>query len=62
MNTIELRYEIYKFLVGIGRPAALVNAQLVSPEPGTSCVIEVITEDVIPGHNRRYRVTIEEVT
>ena len=64
MNPLELRYEIYKFLIGLGRPASLVNAILESPEPGTPCAIEVVTDDPFASTQarRRYRVTVEEIT
>ncbi|WP_438470744.1 hypothetical protein [Streptomyces asiaticus] len=45
MNPVELRYEIYKPLVGVARPAQIESAELVSPVPGEPVKIRVITRD-----------------
>lgn len=61
MNPIELRYEIYKFLVGLCQPAGVDVALLEAPAPGESPVIKVATNDPYrPGATRYYRVVIEE--
>lgn len=67
MNAVELRYAIYKFLRGVGQPAAVAAVaavELGSPEPGQPVDILVTTDDPFAPANlpRRYRITIEEIT
>lgn len=60
MNAIELRYEIYKFLVGL-LTAGVSTAALESPVPGQPPVIKVACDDPYGGPTRFYRLKIEEV-
>lgn len=55
MNGLDLRYEIYKALVG-----AVAGTNLVSPVPGEPLKIGVLTQDPF-GKDRWFRVSIEEV-
>lgn len=58
MAPIELRYEIYKNLIGI--PGS--GATLESPEPGTNPSIKVSFPDPYrPGEYRFYRITVTEI-
>lgn len=61
MNSIELRYEIYKMLAGnLSAPAAVV--QLASPTAGEDPFVKVCIPDPYrPGEARFYRVTVTEV-
>jgi hypothetical protein len=64
VNALELRYEIYKSLIGLSKPAVFVSAERVPPVPGEPVAIEVVTDDPysVPKRTRRYRVTVEEIT
>ena len=64
MSPLELRYEIYKHLTRLPRPAALKSAGLISPEPGRPVEIMVVVDDAYstPPAVRKYRVTVEEIT
>jgi hypothetical protein len=68
VNALELRYQILRPLIGTGRSARILSAELIGPsaaEPGM--LIEVVTDasgekGAAADATRRYRVTIEEIT
>jgi hypothetical protein len=45
MSPLELRYEIYKPLVRLGRDVRITDAYLISPVPGEPVKIRVIALD-----------------
>lgn len=59
MSPVELRYEIYKALVGLNRPAAIEDVTMVSPVPGEPVKLAVRTLDPM-GEVRNYTISITE--
>lgn len=59
VNPLGLRYEIFKALAGLSRPASIVSVDLPRPVPGTPLTIDVNTVDP-SGKPRVYVVTITE--
>ncbi|MFJ6183735.1 hypothetical protein [Streptomyces sp. NPDC092295] len=59
MNPLEVRYELYKYLAGLARPAAILAAEMLPPTPGEPVEIRVVTQDPM-GDERAYRVSVRE--
>lgn len=59
MNPLEVRYQLYTFLSGLARPAAIVSAELIPPTPGEPVEIKVVTLDPA-GDERTYKVSVRE--
>ncbi|MGW6600572.1 hypothetical protein [Streptomyces sp. NPDC055036] len=59
MNALEVRYELYKYLAGLARPAAIVSAEMMPPTPGEPVEIRVVTQDPM-GDARTFSVSITE--
>ena len=55
MNSVELRYRLYKAVTGADSED-VKEARLVSPVPGEPVSLEVTDAD-----GRRYRVSVEEL-
>ncbi|MFB8351023.1 hypothetical protein [Streptomyces niveus] len=60
MNSLEVRYELYKYLSGLARPAAILSAEMLPPTPGEPVEIHLVTRDPM-GDERTYRVSITEL-
>lgn len=59
MAPLELRYELYKALARLGRPAAIEDVTMVSPVPGEPVKLAVRTLDPM-GEPRNYTISIVE--
>lgn len=59
MNTLEVRYQLYGFLAGLARPAAIVSAELIPPVPGQPVEMRLVTLDP-SGEERTYMVSVRE--
>ncbi|MEU9795035.1 hypothetical protein AB0E27_31325 [Streptomyces sparsogenes] len=59
MNALEVRYQIWSYLAGLARPAAIVSAELIPPTPGEPVEVRLVTLDPL-GEERTYRVSIRE--